>query len=418
MAAHNMCNTPTSSPHSTLSGIGTLIRNWDEAEPEPWFDHVEEVLTTYQPSTAEVSLILGKHLEGKGTIAFNALPPEDKGNLALVHQAIIKVFEITPNHWSKRWRNMPKESGQTWSAWIFKKTWALKRWLESLKATSVEDVLKHFQVKDFLFYAPPALATHLCDMGPKTVGTVPGIYYSRTYCPTCKVYGLSAQWAKCHNDNKSSTPALALAVTDPTSLGPPAQGPSYVALPRGKCPANQVKAFDDSGTQMSLIREDKVPRGAIINRNRRKLITIEGINHFKMILPTVKLRVMRPHRSEICDLVVARYIPGGYDILLGQTSSPHLSYSNPGGSNPPYHSLGTSKPQMPAFIPLPVPPECNVQWPPPPRSILDPITVPGPTPVPVPGLQCQCQRMPLNSIPEISVQVPSLLPAWLRYQCQ
>ncbi|XP_066956253.1 E3 ubiquitin-protein ligase RNF12-B-like [Macrobrachium rosenbergii] len=31
--------------------------------------------------------------------------------------------------------------------------------------------------------------------------------------------------------------------------------------------------------------------------------------------------------------------------------------------------------------------ECNVQWPPPSRSILDPIPVPGPDPVPVPGPQ-------------------------------
>ncbi|XP_066970189.1 helicase SRCAP-like [Macrobrachium rosenbergii] len=185
-------------------------------------------------------------------------------------------------------------------------------------------------------------------------GTVAGKDYSRTYCPTCKVHGHSAQWAKCPNNNKSSRPALALAVTDPVSLGPPAQGPIYVALSRLRCPTSQVKAFDDSDAQMPLIREDKAPCGAIINR----LVTNEGINHFKMILPTVKLKVTRPHRSEIYDLAVARYIPGG-----------------------------TSKPQTPDFLPLPLPPECNVQWPPPPRSIPDPIPVPGPAPVPVPAPQ-------------------------------
>ncbi|XP_066969184.1 uncharacterized protein [Macrobrachium rosenbergii] len=105
-----------------------------------------------------------------------------------------------------------------------------------------------------------------------------------------------------------------------------------------------------------------------------------------MILPTVKLRIMRPHRSEICDLAVTRYIPGGYD-LLGQDLPSPSKLQQSRGLNPPDHSLGTSKPQMPAFVPLPVPPECNVQWPSPSSTIPNPIPVPGPAPVPVLGLQ-------------------------------
>ncbi|XP_066971751.1 tetra-peptide repeat homeobox protein 1-like [Macrobrachium rosenbergii] len=50
----------------------------------------------------------------------------------------------------------------------------------------------------------------------------------------------------------------------------------------------------------------------------------------------------------------------------------------------PSYGTGQSKTQTPDFF-MPVPPECNVQWPPPPRSIPDPIPVPGPAPVPVPG---------------------------------
>ncbi|XP_066963352.1 tetra-peptide repeat homeobox protein 1-like [Macrobrachium rosenbergii] len=142
--------------------------------------------------------------------------------------------------------------------------------------------------------------------------TVPGRKRGRKKSPGEMRRG--RKWTKCPNNNISSKPALALAVTDPTSLGHPAQGPIYVALPRGRCLASQAKAFDDSGTQMSLIREDKVPRGAIINRR-------------------------------------------------------------------------SSKTQMPDFIPLPLPPECNVQWPPQPRLIPDPIPVPDPAPVPLPGPQ-------------------------------
>ncbi|XP_066961168.1 CREB-regulated transcription coactivator 1-like [Macrobrachium rosenbergii] len=43
-----------------------------------------------------------------------------------------------------------------------------------------------------------------------------------------------------------------------------------------------------------------------------------------------------------------------------------------------------SNSQEPPFIPLPVPPEYSVQWPPPSEQISKPIRVPDPAPVPVP----------------------------------
>ncbi|XP_066940006.1 uncharacterized protein [Macrobrachium rosenbergii] len=265
-------------------------------------------------------------------------------------------------------------------------------------------------------------------------GEVPRRDSSQSYCTACKVYGHSPTWAKCTN-NKSSAPAITLAVTNPKSLGPPAEDPIYVAPPRGSYPARLLKAFDDSGPQISLIRKDKVPYGATINR--RKLITIEDINQFKMILPTVQLRVTRPHRSKIYNLEVASYIPGGYGILLEQDFQSPAKLRQSRGPNPPKHSLSMSRPQTPALITLPVPPKYDVQWPPPSRLIPDPIPVPGPAPMPVPGPQidlspedpkldsqslpvplacteqCQAPSVPNNKqIPnKIIVPDPALVPA-------
>ncbi|XP_066969261.1 uncharacterized protein [Macrobrachium rosenbergii] len=56
--------------------------------------------------------------------------------------------------------------------------------------------------------------------------------FSQTFCTGCKVFGHSPSWAKCPRNNKSSNPAVALAVTNLESLGPPAKGPIYVAPPR------------------------------------------------------------------------------------------------------------------------------------------------------------------------------------------
>ncbi|XP_066980964.1 uncharacterized protein [Macrobrachium rosenbergii] len=177
--------------------------------------------------------------------------------------------------------------------------------------------------------------------------------FSQTFCTACKVYGHSSSWAKCPRNNKAGTPAVALAVTNPESLGPPAEGPIYVAPPRGKYSARQVKAFDDSGAQISLIRRDKVPYGAIIDR--RKLVTIEGINNFKMILPTVQLRVTRPHRARTLRLAVAKHIPGDYDVLLGQDFTSHFKPPPFRGPHSPINHPNPSPVPGTASVPVPRP---------------------------------------------------------------
>lgn len=56
-------------------------------------------------------------------------------------------------------------------------------------------------------------------------------------------------------------------------------------------------------------------------------VTVEGIDDWKLTLPTVRLRVTRPHKSRIYTTGVVNNIPGGYD-LLGQ-DPPSQSLSGP-----------------------------------------------------------------------------------------
>ncbi|XP_066981650.1 uncharacterized protein [Macrobrachium rosenbergii] len=116
-----------------------------------------------------------------------------------------------------------------------------------------------------------------------------------------------------------------------------------------------------------------------------------------MILPTVQLRVTRLHKSKICNLALASYILGGYDLLLGQD----------------FQSLGMSNSQEPPFIPVPVPPEYSVQWPPPSKQISMPSPVPGPAPVPV-------SRHPIDLPPgDPKINSPSLpVPLECTEHCQ
>ncbi|XP_066972396.1 uncharacterized protein [Macrobrachium rosenbergii] len=463
---------PPAAGMSALSQAHSFMPKWTESEPEVWLERAERVL-----ECCDLSLVLTKFLGGKALVAYHALPADDRGNWEAVRQAVTKAYEITPERWRRRWREQPREAGQTWSDWAYHSERALTKWLDSEGATNTAEVLERFKFEHFLRYAPPALATHIVEKAPPTLteccriadmwethhpqeGSMgrkinpPSLLggsnsnkngnsgkpltchyckktghsfeqcrnkkpaplspgkptnnspapstgaarkdFSQTFCTACKVYGHSPAWAKCPRNNKVNTPTVALAVTDPQSLGPPAEGPVYVAPPRGSEPARRVTAFEDSGAQISLIRRDRVPYGAIVNR--RKLVTIEGINQFKMILPTVQLRVSRPHQSKMCNLAVASHLPGGYDVILGQDFQSLPKSRQSRGPYSPNHSAGASN--SPPLLPQPrlsppgyqedvrsppVPPEYDVQWPP--RSVPDPLPVSGPASVPVPGPQ-------------------------------
>ncbi|XP_066972111.1 uncharacterized protein [Macrobrachium rosenbergii] len=74
-----------------------------------------------------------------------------------------------------------------------------------------------------------------------------------------------------------------------------------------------------------------------------------------MILPTVKLRVTRPHRARTLRLAVAKHIPGGYDVLLGQDftspSKPRQFWGSNSLTNPP----NPSPVPCTASVPMPRP---------------------------------------------------------------
>ncbi|XP_064100160.1 uncharacterized protein LOC135211020 [Macrobrachium nipponense] len=82
----------TRSSHSTLGSMGNPIQLWNKSELEALCNHIEKVLENFQPPPAKVAPILGKHLEGKGAITFQALPAHEQGDLTHV-----KAFKITPD---------------------------------------------------------------------------------------------------------------------------------------------------------------------------------------------------------------------------------------------------------------------------------------------------------------------------------
>ncbi|XP_066941386.1 keratinocyte proline-rich protein-like [Macrobrachium rosenbergii] len=112
-----------------------------------------------------------------------------------------------------------------------------------------------------------------------------------------------------------------------------------------------------------------------------------------MILPTVRLRVTRPHASRIYNLAIANSIPGGYDLILGQDFPSPSKLKKSRGPNSP------NKIQLK---------DC-----PPPRSLPDPVPVPSTAPAPVP-------RSPLDLPPGDPENKSQSLPVPLERteQCQ
>ncbi|XP_066965671.1 ensconsin-like [Macrobrachium rosenbergii] len=128
--------------------------------------------------------------------------------------------------------------------------------------------------------------------------------FSQTFCTACKVYGHSPAWAKCPSNHKSNTPTVALAVTDPTSLGPPAEGRIYVAPPR-------VASLLPGGYDAILGQDFQSPQKSRQSRGPHSPNHFSGASNPPPLLPQSRL-VAPGNQEDVQSLPV----PPEYDLVI------------------------------------------------------------------------------------------------------
>lgn len=111
----------------------------------------------------EQTLILQCVLTGKAQKAYSLLSVHDKQNYHKVKEVVLKAYELVPEDYRQKFRNMRKPAEQTYCEFVRNVKIQLDRWCAALGVTSREDLHELFLLEQFKSTLPEHVSIFLTD---------------------------------------------------------------------------------------------------------------------------------------------------------------------------------------------------------------------------------------------------------------
>ena len=116
------------------------------------------------------SAILQTQLKGKALRVLAELDDATIKNFDLLEKALLSAFELSSEHYRKKFREMTKAGHENYTEFAFKLQNSFKRWLQSLDCyDKIEELRQTFLKEQFLHATPADMRIWLVDQKPKTV---------------------------------------------------------------------------------------------------------------------------------------------------------------------------------------------------------------------------------------------------------
>ena len=178
-----------------------LVPECNEGLITDFFNAFERVAETMSWPTGYWSLLVQRRLRGKGLKAYNTLSLEDSNDYEKVKLAVLRAYELVPEAYRQRFRQLTKDPRQTFAEFASLKKEYFCRWLEATKANDVTSIKEIILLEDFKNYVSRELRLHLEEMKVKSLYEAAQI--SDEYVLTHKTSGLN--YKPIHFNKTSST---------------------------------------------------------------------------------------------------------------------------------------------------------------------------------------------------------------------
>jgi hypothetical protein len=119
-------------PHFVASREVRLVPPFDETEVDKYFQHFEKVAESLKWPKEFWPLLLQSVIKGKAQQAYSALSIEEAGNYVTVKEAILKAYELVPEAYRQKFRNLRKRDNQTFVEFAYEKEVYFERWCSSM----------------------------------------------------------------------------------------------------------------------------------------------------------------------------------------------------------------------------------------------------------------------------------------------
>uniref|UniRef100_A0A671WFH3 Gypsy retrotransposon integrase-like protein 1 n=1 Tax=Sparus aurata TaxID=8175 RepID=A0A671WFH3_SPAAU len=138
-----------------------LVPPFRESEVESYLGAFEHLAVALRWPKDVWAILLQCKLTGKAQEACSSLSVEDGLNFEKVKSAILRVYELVPEAYRQRFRNLKKTSSQTHADFAREKVLLFDRWCSSCKADDLKSVRELMLLEEFKNCLPDRIVVYL-----------------------------------------------------------------------------------------------------------------------------------------------------------------------------------------------------------------------------------------------------------------
>ena len=147
-----------------------LVPHFEETAVDEFFAHFERTAANLGWPKDSWAPLLQTALIGRAQSVFAALSTEDCAVYDKVKAAILRAFQLVPEAYRRRFRELRKEASQSYTEYARQKETRFDRWTDTEDAArDVEKLRQLMLVEDFLSNVPADLRAHLVERKLRTI---------------------------------------------------------------------------------------------------------------------------------------------------------------------------------------------------------------------------------------------------------
>ena len=146
-----------------------MVPKFDAAQVEAFFEIFERLAAQRKwPYESWVTLI-APNLTGEAQKAYVNLEQPDGEDYAAVKAAILRTYELVPEAYRQRFRDIKPAKEQTYTGFARQQHDACMKWLRASNVTTYDQLVELIRLEQFKISMPKAIQTHLNDARVSTV---------------------------------------------------------------------------------------------------------------------------------------------------------------------------------------------------------------------------------------------------------
>ena len=166
-----------------------LVPRFNEKEVSKFFESFEKVASQLKWPKDYWAIMLHAVLTGKAQVAYSSMSAEESASYDKVKQAILKAYELVPEAYRQKFRDLRKIQGQTYMDFAKQKERLFEEWCKSKDISEFDSLRELLLLEEFKNCVPLEIKTHLEEVQVESLGNA--AKFADEYILTHKNFGKS-----------------------------------------------------------------------------------------------------------------------------------------------------------------------------------------------------------------------------------